>query len=542
MKNPLTIYRQRILSVEKGRYLLNPEGKVKSIVVYPNYYRVGSSNLGFQSVYGILNEKRNIICDRAFLPDNDLEEWFEKKGNYLHSLDTFKPIRDFQLIFFSISFENDYLNVLKIIKYSGLDLLSNQRDENTPLIIAGGIAVSANPEPIADFIDVFLLGDAEVLLNSFCEEIIDAAGGEGKEFFLKIFKKLKGAYIPNDSINMESERKVEVKRLQNMEESSSYSRIISPLTEFSSMHLVEMSRGCASSCRFCLLGNYYGKPRMKSIDKLFEHIDSRLLYTHKIGLISCFIGRGDYINNLSKGIKERKLSASFSSIRFEDLNDEFVKLIAESGQKTVTLAPECGDESLRNKAGKQIEDDVIIKGIISLAKAGIRSIKLYFMIGFPGETTDDLKAIYKLVKKINNEGERNNLNFQIFISASSFVPKAFTPLQWSAMEDERRLKEKISLLRNLFAKINNVRFNCDLPKFAKIQALLSRGDRKVGRILQNAFSYKGDWRRAMRESDVNADYYVYRTRKKDEIFPWDFIDTGTKKSDLYAVYEKYFKN
>lgn len=542
MKNPLTAYREKFLSPEKGTSLLNAEGKVKSVVVYPNYYRVGMSNLGFHTVYGILNEQNNIVCERAFLPEHDAESYFERKGNYLLSLETLKPLRDFHIIFISASFENDYINILKILKYSGIKVLSRERDDNTPLIVAGGIAVSANPEPIADFVDIFLLGDAEVILKSLCEELRGASGGESKMYFFKALSAIKGAYTPSKEEVPEKRKKITLSRLTDMEYSSAYSRIITPYSEFSSMHLVEMSRGCGSACRFCLLGNYYGSPRIKSMDKVFEHIDYGIGMTNRVGLISCFIGKGSEIRQLRDGIKKRGVDVSFSSIRFEDLGSEFVEFISESGQQTITLAPECGNESLRYSAGKKISNEYIIDRIISVAGAGAKNIKLYFLVGFPGETFDDIKDISGLVKSIKNMAQKKTVNFRIFVSASSFVPKPFTPLQWAVMDDEKTLKEKLSYLKRFFSKMDGVSFNFDLPKFARIQGILSRGDRKTGEILNNVLKLGGDWKKAMRESEINPDYYVHRKRKKNEIFPWDFIDGGTSKEKLYDIYQKNYSD
>ncbi len=538
MKKSFISNRDEILSSEKGAYALNPEGKVKCVVVYPNFYRVGMSNLGFQTVYGILNERKNIVCERAFLPEYDAWDKLGKKGNDLLSLESLRALRDFHIIFFSASFENDYINILKILEYSGIPLRREERDERAPLVAVGGIAVSSNPEPLSDFMDVFLLGDAESILPSFCKRIDGASGGEKKEYYLKAISKVRGAYLPSSEKN--EDETVSVSRLDDMNESSSYSRIITPLAEFSSMHLVEMSRGCASACRFCLLGNYYGSPRVKSLEKVFGHIDYGMRNTGRVGLVSCFTGKGERMSALREGIEKRKIEVSFSSIRFEDLNDDFIKFISESGQQTITLAPECGNELLRYSAGKKISDEEIVVRISSISANGVKNIKLYFMVGFPGETLGDVKDIALLVKKIKKASERKSAGLRIFVSVSSFVPKPFTPLQWSAMDNEKTLKTKLSSLRSAFSKMNGVIFNCDLPKYARIQGVFSRGDRKTGDILLNALKFDGDWKKAMRESEINADYYVHRERKADEAFPWDFIDAGVSKKKLRDIYMQNF--
>jgi len=533
--------REDLLSLEKGVLSLNPEGKIRAVIIYPNVYRVAMSNLGFQSVYGILNEIYNISCERAFLPEADEEARLLRTNSRLCSFESSTPLPEFDLIIFSVSFENDYLNVLKILSLSGIPLLSSERDDNAPLIIAGGIALSSNPEPLSMFIDLFLLGEAEPIISSAKEKLNGASGGEKKGAILAALSEIEGAYLPQLSARNDN-REVKISRLTDMEISSTYSRIVTPESEFSSMHIVEVSRGCPAMCRFCLLGNFGGKLRFKSAEKLLSHIDKGLNSTSKVGLITSSMAEHREFSAIASEILKRKIEVSFSSIRFADLKDEFVNFLIKCGQKTVTLAPECGTDRMRQIAGKELDEDEMIEKICMLGKRGIKNIKLYFLVGLPGETEEDVGAIVSLVKKIRHNGAKHSISLNLSVSASSFVPKPFTPFQWAPMDDIKSLKEKLGFLTRSFGKLDGVGFSCDLPKFARIQGMLSRADRRAGSLLIDVLKLGGDWNRALRESEVNPDYYVMRERDENEKFPWDFISAGVSRSSLYMKYKSVKKD
>ena len=513
------------------------------------------SNLGFQSLYYLFNNFPDIVCERGFLPsEEDLKE-YQRTNTSLFSLESQKPINSFDIVAFSISFENDYLNLLRILKLSKIKIRTKERRLSDPLIIAGGIASTANPEPVAKFVDIFILGEAEEILEDFILNYKKARSEtENKTEFLEFFNPIKEAYIPrfievdyNDSGTIKRFRnigvgkeKVSVGKVKDLNKTETFTHVLTPATEFSNIYLIEVSRGCSRHCNFCLIGNLMGKGRFRDVNKVLLQIDKGLERTNKIGLLGSSISEHPEFDSLCRSLSDKEILPSISSIRFEGVRDPLLELLVKSGQNSLTLAPEAGSEAMRKLIGKPISEEVILEKTQYAIAKGILNLKLYFLIGLPGEKWDDIKAIDDLIKKIRHrivkETKGKTRLGKIIVSINSFIPKPFTPFQWYPMEEVSSLNKKLIFLKKSLKGMSNISVITDVPKWSYVQAVLARGDRRASDILIKTLELDGDWYRSFRELNINPDFYNYRDREEEELFPWDFIDNGFSKDSLLLKY------
>ena len=552
------------LSSEKGTIIKRWGRKVTVALIYPNTYFVGMSNLGYQQVYHLLNHREDTICERVFLPDRDDMDEYQRTGTPIFSLESQRLLRDFDIIAFSIPFENDYLHALKILEMGNIPLMAAERSEEHPLVVAGGVTTFLNPEPMADFIDLFLIGEGEELVNEFVDGYIKNNDAEKVELLSKL-TKIEGIYVPSlYSVSYKPDgtiesfvqkgkasRKVKRRWIRDIDSAPTVSRIFTPDTEFSGMHLVEISRGCGRGCRFCTAGFIYLPPRIRNPKRILDDISGQWSVasgqsTHidKVGLVSAAVSDYPFIHSLCVPLIAMGKKVSVSSLRMDSTSDELVDALKESGHKTMTFAPEAGTERLRNVINKGISEDDILKSVEMAISRGILNAKLYFLIGLPTETDDDIEGIVKLAKRIKKEvlgltKEAGRIG-TITLSINPLIPKPWTPFQWSPMEDVKSMGNKLKYIKESLKKEGNIEVNHENPKDSYIQALLSRGDRRVGGIIKAALE-SGSWNRGIRESQVDTDFYVYRMRGKDEILPWDFIDHGIEKAYLWKEYERALK-
>ncbi|OGL44604.1 MAG: hypothetical protein A2149_01540 [Candidatus Schekmanbacteria bacterium RBG_16_38_11] len=546
---------KKLLKEENGTIKKNFGGKISVALIYPNTYYLGMSNLGFQSLYYLFNNFPDIVCERGFLPsEEDLKE-YQRTNTSLFSLESQKPINSFDIVAFSISFENDYLNLLRILKLSKIKIRTKERRLSDPLIIAGGIASTANPEPVAEFVDIFILGEAEEILEDFILNYKKARSEtENKTEFLEFFNPIKEAYIPrfievdyNDSGTIKRFRnigvgkeKVSVGKVKDLNKTETFTHVLTPATEFSNIYLIEVSRGCSRHCNFCLIGNLMGKGRFRDVNKVLLQIGKGLERTNKIGLLGSSISEHPEFDSLCRSLSDKEILPSISSIRFEGVRDPLLELLVKSGQNSLTLAPEAGSEAMRKLIGKPISEEVILEKTQYAIAKGILNLKLYFLIGLPGEKWDDIKAIDDLIKKIRHrivkETKGKTRLGKIIVSINSFIPKPFTPFQWYPMEEVSSLNKKLIFLKKSLKGMSNISVITDVPKWSYVQAVLARGDRRVSDILIKTLELDGDWYRSFRELNINPDFYNYRDREEEELFPWDFIDNGFSKDSLLLKY------
>ncbi len=552
----VSLYRARLAS-ERGYIKKDPGGRLSVALIYPNSYHLGMSNLGFQFVYHLFNQRNNVVAERAFLPVGHEMSLYQQSGKPLLSLESQRPVKEFDLIAFSLCFENDYPNILTILDLAQIPPLASERDSDFPLVIAGGITTFLNPEPISPFFDFFLLGEAEILLDPFLEAFLELARmHDTKEKVLEgLVRYLDSIYVPGfyevkykhngtigcfKPLHPSAPQKVRVSKSDPATWEIAHSSVLSPETEFSNMKLLETGRGCGRGCRFCAAGFVYRPPRFHDPNKIIDFIGNYTNGETKLGLIGPAVSDVPGISKITRVILEKGSRFSVSSLRADSITLDLLEQLKRAGHKTITIAPEAGSERLRRVINKQLTREQIIQSVQLIAKAGEFNLRLYFMIGLPTETWEDVEEILKLVKVIRHhmvkEGAPKGRVGSITLSINCFVPKPFTPFQWFPMEQEEILKDKQKWLKKMVKKEGGINVNFDVPKWAYIQSLLSLGDRRVGKMLTCAHEFGNNWKKALKFSDVNPDFFVYRPKDLDEQFPWDFVDHGLAKEYLRSEY------
>jgi len=526
-----------LISKEKGTVFKEPGGKINVCLIYPNTYHVGMSNLGFQGIYTLLNDRSDILCERAFLPDDDDIDEYKRTNTRLFSFESKRPLNNFDILAFSVSFENDYPNILKILELANIPLRSSDRNQSHPLLIVGGVCAFFNPEPLADFFDICFVGEAEEMLNEFIEAYKQS---ESKTSLYEKAAAIESIYIPEfykiSYDNGISRRKAlhgahETINRRYLKDISAYrfrQSIVTPETEFSDMYLIEAMRGCPWKCRFCAAGHIYNPPRKKGLSEIKRDIDDAMKVSGRVGLIGPSLTDYPYISEV---LKTEGVDFSITSLRASRKSAELVGLL--KGRKSVSIAPEAGTERLRKVIDKKITEDDIIETSRLIFAGGIENLRLYFMAGLPTESDDDIKGIISLVKKIRDISKRGS----IVLTLSTFVPKPFTPFQWHGMEKIEIVKKRLKAVKSALLPMKGIKVFHDVPKYAYMQALFSMGDRRISKVLE-AMLKISDWKKACVESGIDPDFYVTRNKGFSENLPWDFIDSGIAKEKLWEEYQK----
>jgi radical SAM superfamily enzyme YgiQ (UPF0313 family) len=546
-------YRQRF-ELETGLTASPWGGRLSVALVYPNTYHQGMSNLGLQTIYQMLNTRDDTLCERFFLPDpEDLDE-HRRTGFPLVSVESQRPPGDFDLIAFSISFENDYLNLPILFELGRLPLWRAQRDEHQPLVLCGGVCAFLNPEPLADIMDLFAVGEAEVILPPLLEGLL-ARDTDNHKQLLSHLSQLPGVYQPGGytiSYGQTGELQAmtpaenlpeRVKRQwqTHLDDSQSRTCVATPDTEFGSMHLVEVSRGCPRACRFCAAGFIYRPFREHSLDHLRHEILEGQHEVGRVGLVAAAVSDYGELAEIGRAILDHGGEVSVSSVRIDAITIDQVRVLADAGHKTLALAPEAGSQQMRDVINKGIDEAQILAAVELLAEGGIPNLKLYFMIGLPTESEADIVAIADLTVKIRQIWEaigrqRGRLG-RLHLSVNPFVPKPWTPLQWAPMEQRGQLEKKYRLLQKRLRPLPNVDLNFESLRQAEIQGLFARGDRRVGRLLP-LLAEGSSLKAACRQVGLDPAFYLHRERGKDELFPWDIIEQGVQRGHLRKEYEE----
>ncbi|MCX7794051.1 MAG: radical SAM protein [Thermodesulfovibrionales bacterium] len=520
-------FREKIktrLSRERGTVYKDPGGKVSVCLVYPDIYHIGMSNLGFQGIYGLINSRKDSLCERAFLPDADDLEELMKRNSTLISYESMRPLPEFDVIAFSISFENNFPDVLKILKLSHLPLKSYERSERAPMIVAGGMAMTSNPEPLAEFFDLIMLGDGELLIPPFLDAVREwRFKGFKKTDILKELARLDGFYIPSGyEVRYENERIVSRKNkegypeiiktpvLRDLDRGVKHS-ILTPETEFSDMHLIEVMRGCPWRCRFCLTGNIT-RLRIRSLESVLQEVrDSN---ASRFGIIGSSLTDYRYIKEL---LQHEGVDFSITSLRASPKAAEIIALL--KNKKSVSIAPEAGSERLRRLINKNIKEEDILHTSELLFKEGIENLRLYFMIGLFEETDDDIISIVELIKKIRSLSKRGFIS----LSISIFVPKPHTPFERAPMQRPEIIKKRLNIIKKGLRGLEHVRVLHEVPKYSYMQGLFAQGSRRIGYVIEEMLN-EPDWQEACRKREIDPEFYIFRRKDPNEVLPWDFIE------------------
>ncbi len=541
-------------------YIRKPHtDRLRVALAFPNTYYVGMSNLGFQTVYQLFNAHDDTVCERIFLPPKQqLKEQLASKTPLI-TLESQSLARDFDVIAFSVSFEWDYTNILTMLRLAGVPVRAADRTARDPLVVIGGAVTFVNPEPLALFADVIAAGEGEQLVP----ELIASYREEGgRRDLLKSLAGKRGFYIPS-FYDVEYQNNGTIARWIPKQDTGAPAAvkkaalptteavdppctgIFTPDTEFGSRFLVEVVRGCANLCRFCWAGYNYLPVRAFPADRILQRAREARVHARQAGLVSIALCDHPEIDRILTGLAEMGYSISPASLRLDDLTETIVRQLRASGEKTLTIAPETGSDRLRRVINKTVTNDEILDRAELIFASGIENLKLYYMIGLPTETDEDLVAIRDLTLQLREIMMKHAVGKgqvgRIIGSVNPLVPKPSTAYQWLPMEDPVIVEQKVKRLRELTSGIDNVYFNIKSERHSFYQALLSLGDRRVAPAIEAAEANGGDWRRAVADAGVDADFYVFRDRSKDDVLPWNIIDGGMKETFFRNELDKSFR-
>jgi radical SAM family uncharacterized protein len=545
-----------LVAAERGTVFKARGADVEIALAYPNTYHVGMSNLGVHQIYAVLNSRPDTVCERVFLPDEEDIEEYSRTGTRLFTLESKRPVKEFDILAFSVSFEQDYVNILEMLRLAGIPADKCERGPDDPLVVLGGICSFFNPEPLADFFDIVIVGEGEEVAGEFVD-CYKKNRGKGRLELLRAAGGIPGVYVPEfyDVLYHEDgtirERKrldpdapelIVKRRVKDLGRTAASTVILTPDTEFSDRYLSEITRGCGRHCRFCMAGYLYLPPRNLGIDEARGQAKKADDLCGRIGLVGAALSDYPAIGELCAAIEG---GVSVSSLRADSVSKALIERLAESGHKTISIAPEAGSERLRKVINKGVTEADILRAADMIFGSGIPNLKLYFIIGLPTETQEDIDAVIALAEKVREvqltHARAAGRIGRITLSVNSFVPKPFTPFQWEPMEPVESLNRKQRFLDKAVRKIGNMNLIHDLPKWEYFQALLSRGDRRIGRLIRTAHEMGGDWKKAARELGMDTDFYVTRRRAFDEALAWDFIDIGVRKDYLRNEFERALK-
>ena len=553
---PQHVRARELLSKEVG-YVRKPHGgKLRVALAFPNTYFVGMSNLGFQTVYTLFNAEDNIVCERVFLPPKTELAAQLASGAPLLTLESQTLVGDFDIVAFSVSFEWDYTNVLTLLRLAGLPQRAEARTHRHPLVLIGGAVTFVNPEPLALFADVIAAGEGEALIPSLVRAFQGASDradllrrlATERGFYIPSFYDVRygddgtiAAFVPRPGTGAPPVvKKAALKTTEAVDPPAT--TIFTPDTEFGSRFLVEVVRGCANLCRFCWAGYNYLPVRAFPKERILELAERARPHSNRVGLVSIALCDHPEIEEILTRLAGMGYSISPASLRLDDITPPLVRLLRESGERTITIAPETGSDRLRRVINKTITNDEILASAEMIFASGIENLKLYFMIGLPTETDEDLVAIRDLVVQMRgimlaHARGRGHIG-RLVGSVNPLVPKPGTVYQWLPMEDDASVGRKIQRVRSLMAGIDNVYFNIKSERHSFYQALLSLGDRRVAPAIEAAERNGGNWRAAVEQSDVDAHFFVFRDRSRDRILPWDIIDGGMKADFFRSEFDK----
>lgn len=591
MMRKLALSDEILMQIDKAaRYIggeLNSVMKDKSRIdirfcmAFPDVYEIGMSNLGMMILYDMFNKREDVWCERLFSPWTDLDKIMREQKIPLFALESQEPVKDFDFLGITLGYEMCYTNVLQLLDLSGIPLKAEQRGEEFPIVIGGG-ACAYNPEPLAPFFDMFYIGEGETSYDALFDvyKANKAAGGSREDFLLKA-AQIPGIYVPafydvsykSDGtiasfgpIRSEVPEKVEKQLVIDMEQD--YDRLEAPVVPFikatQDRVTLEIQRGCIRGCRFCQAGMIYRPTRERNVETLKKSAGIMLKRTGHEEISLSSLSSSDYselkelVNFLIEEFGPKAVNISLPSLRIDSFALDVMSKVQDVKKSSLTFAPEAGSQRLRNVINKGLTEEDILHGAGQAFDGGWNRVKLYFMLGLPTETEDDMKGIAHLAEKIAERyyeipKEQRNGKVQISVSTSFFVPKPFTPFQWAPMFREENFIEKAKIVKEeIRAQLNqkSIRYHWHEPDVTVLEGFLARGDRRCSEVILKAYE-KGAlydawseyfhydiWKEAFSETGIDIEFYTLRERNTDEILPWDFIDAGVTKKFLIREWQR----
>lgn len=536
---------QTLRANEHSRIEFNPHKTYKVGLVYPNTYFVGMSNLGMQIIYEEINGRPSSCAERYFLPvHKDLAD-YKKYRLPLMSVETQRPLQECHVVGVDITFEMDYFNIPEVLTLGRIPVLRKHRIDRDPIVIAGGPCATFNPEPISDFFDAFIIGEGEGLISDVLD-VVEAGREEGlrRAEILENLHHLNGVYVPEFYTPLydedgrfdgfEATAPIVVHRHWRELESVGETVVHTDFTEFGAMYIVEVARGCGRHCRFCMAGYCFRRPRVRPLDELKAGVDRVAELGKKVGLMGAAISDYPYIDELVQYIRSKGLRFSCASLRADSLTQDVVDGLAASGQQTITVAPEAGSERLRRVINKGITDESLFKAVDLAAKAGIPHIRLYIMVGLPTEEDEDIEAIVNMAKAVYDRMQSAGCKGRLTLSVNPFIPKPFTPFQWMPMADQKDIRKKLNYIKKSLQKNHHIEVLVESPREAYVQAVLARGDRRLGAVILEAVKQGGpkSFKAACKALGYDMEDELYRERPMDAKLPWGMLSMGLDENYL----------
>lgn len=544
---------QELYKDEDSRVTVNPHAGQKVAIVYPNTYFVGMSNLGLHIIYEEINLRNDSVCERIFLPEKKELEAYDKTKTPLMSVETQRPMHQFDVVAFDVTFEMDYFHIPLMLRHGRVPIMGKDRTEFDPIVIAGGPCATFNPEPFADFIDAFIIGEGEGIVTAVLERIRKGReNGESREETISALAQIDGVYVPilytpqyDDNKRFVGYDIAEgapktIRRHFEPLTSGGETVIATNFTEFGAMYIIEVARGCGRHCRFCMAGYCFRVPRVRPLDILKEGVDRAEKLGKKVGLMGAAISDYPEVDELVTYIRSKDMRYSCASLRADSLTQAVVDGLADSGQKTITIAPETGSERLRRVINKGISEEHLQNAATLSAKSGIQHMRLYIMIGLPTETDEDIEAIVGLAERTQAHMAEVGCKGRLTLSINPFIPKPFTPFQWMAMDNQKTVEKKLQYIKKALQKNRRIEVLVESPKEAYIQGVLARGDRRLGAVLAACAADRGSksFKAEMKAAGLDMEEMNYRERSFDEFLPWSHLDMGMDDGYLQMEWKR----